>query len=227
MTLSTETTSVSYTGNGSTTSFPVTFPFYEIEVYEVASGGIRTDKTEGSHYTVTGGAGATGSIEMLVAPASGVTLRIRRITARTQLTDYTENDDFPAEAHEKALDRLTMIAQEIGQRSNFNPTFGAYDGSLGTHTALAHYARMGDYVFFRARGIFTSIGTATGYLTCSLPVTAHALGVIGTGRNMTTGALLTLFGVTQNSIGVAKTSDGAFPAVNGDEIHIATDYFAA
>ncbi len=48
----------------------------------------------------------------VTAPASGVTVVIRRNMAQTQSTDYTANDPFPAESHEDALDRLTFIAQQ-------------------------------------------------------------------------------------------------------------------
>ena len=37
---------------------------------------------------------------------------INRVTTQTQETDYVENDAFPAESHEDALDRLTAISQE-------------------------------------------------------------------------------------------------------------------
>jgi hypothetical protein len=41
---------------------------------------------------------------------------IFRDPAVTQGTDYTPNDPFPAESHEQALDRLTMICQRLKQR---------------------------------------------------------------------------------------------------------------
>jgi hypothetical protein len=49
----------------------------------------------------------------VAAPASGVTVLIRRNMALTQSTDYVANDPFPAESHEDALDRLTFIAQQL------------------------------------------------------------------------------------------------------------------
>ena len=45
-------------------------------------------------------------------PASGETVVIQRELALTQGTDYVENDPFPAESHEDALDRLTFITQQ-------------------------------------------------------------------------------------------------------------------
>ena len=49
---------------------------------------------------------------MLAAPATGTRLVIYRDTEVVQETDYTSGDAFPAESHERALDRLTMILQE-------------------------------------------------------------------------------------------------------------------
>ena len=119
MTLAATTTEVSYTGNGSTTAFTVTFAFFgtgtnaELEVIErTIATGAETTKSNGSHYTVTGGSGSTGTVTAASAPADTVQWHIRRKTTQTQGTDYVENDEFPADSHENALDRLTMIAQE-------------------------------------------------------------------------------------------------------------------
>ena len=51
---------------------------------------------------------------MLVAPAVRHQARDLSRHPITQETDYISGDPFPAETHETALDRLTMIAQEIG-----------------------------------------------------------------------------------------------------------------
>lgn len=120
MAVSTTTTTVSYTGDGSTTSFAVNFPFQgtgsnaEIEVVErVIATGAETVKSYTTHYTVSGGSGSTGTVTAVSPPASTVQWHIRRTTTRTQTVDYTANDPFPAETHELALDRLAMSSQEI------------------------------------------------------------------------------------------------------------------
>lgn len=117
MTVSTTITRVTYAGDGSTTSFPVTFPFFDasdIRVIErVVATGQESPKQLGVDYTVAGGAGATGSVTATSAPAGSVEWVIRRQTPRTQLIDYTSNDSFPAESHEKGLDRSAMRDQEM------------------------------------------------------------------------------------------------------------------
>jgi len=118
MTISTTDSRISYNGNGVTTVFSFPYRFLangDLVVLSVNAAGVETTKTLTTDYTVTGaGDDAGGSVTMLVAPASGTRLVIYRDTGITQATDYISGDPFPAETHERALDRLTMIAQEIG-----------------------------------------------------------------------------------------------------------------
>lgn len=118
MTVSTTLRTISYNGDGVTDVFAVTFAFYEIKVTHVDASDVETVWSEGTEYSVTGGAGLTGSITVAggFIPASGEKVRIDRMTTRTQLVDYVDNDEFPAASHEGALDRLTMITQENAER---------------------------------------------------------------------------------------------------------------
>lgn len=116
MTISTTASRISYNGNGVTTVFSFPYRFLNqghLVVMSVDSLGIETVKTITTHYTVSGaGDDAGGSVTMLVAPASGTRLIIYRDTDIVQETDYISGDPFPAETHETALDKLTMIMQE-------------------------------------------------------------------------------------------------------------------
>ena len=116
MTLSTTSIKIIYNGNGTTTNFAVPFVFFgdtEIEVVEkdVATG-LETTKILNADYTLSGGDGTTGAVLATAPPPSGRQWLIRRKTARLQLADYTEGDAFPAQTHERALDRLTALSQE-------------------------------------------------------------------------------------------------------------------
>ena len=118
MTVSSTTTKVSYSGNGSTTAFAYTFKIFDEDDLTVI---LRTDatgteavQTKTSDYTVSGVGDANGgNVTFGTAPASGKTVVIRRSAALTQTTDYTPNDPFPAEEHENALDKLTFLTQQI------------------------------------------------------------------------------------------------------------------
>ena len=116
MTVSSSINRVTYAGNGATTNFAVNFYFLEnshLQVILVAANGLETVQTLTTNYTVTGaGNEAGGSITMLVAPPTGTQLIIVRSVPATQETDYIANDPFPAESHERALDKLTMLAQQ-------------------------------------------------------------------------------------------------------------------
>jgi hypothetical protein len=117
MTISSTTTKVSYAGNGSTTVFAYTFKIFadaDLEVIVRSATGTETTKSLTTHYTVSGaGADGGGNVTFGTAPVSGETVVIRRNLGLTQGTDYVENDPFPADSHENALDRLTMITQGL------------------------------------------------------------------------------------------------------------------
>lgn len=105
-----------YTTNGVTTAFPTTFQFNEAEdlvVTYVDTAGAETTKTLTTHYTVSGGGtpAATGTVTMLVAPATG-SLVIQRVSSQLQDLDLITQGATPADGLEAQLDRTTMIVQE-------------------------------------------------------------------------------------------------------------------
>jgi hypothetical protein len=119
MTVTAATAKISYAGNGSTTPFSTVFRFLAnadlLVTLVVDSTGVETVQVLDTDYTVTGAGDASGTVTMTVAPANGETLVISRNITITQATDYVENDPFPAETHETALDKLTMVAQQIDE----------------------------------------------------------------------------------------------------------------
>ena len=123
MTISSTTTKNSYSGNGSTTTFA--YGFYipvstDIQVYIRATTGTETLKSEGTgstNYAITNvGNASGGNIVFVTAPLNTDTVVLRRNTAKTQATDYVANDPFPAETHESALDKLTIIGQDLQEQ---------------------------------------------------------------------------------------------------------------
>ena len=117
MTVSSTTTKNSYSGDGSNTVFAYTFKVFDEDdltvILRTDATGTETVQTITTNYTVSGvGDAGGGNVTFVTAPASGVTVVIRRAAALTQTTDYTPNDPFPAEEHENALDKLTFFAQQ-------------------------------------------------------------------------------------------------------------------
>ena len=120
MTISTQDSKVNYQGNGQTTVFQIPFPFLEnnqIYVQKKDAEGNLINYTYATDYTVTGaGEENGGSVTLNVAPEQGSTISIYRDVPLTQEVDYRENEIFPAETHEEALDKLTMEVQQIQEQ---------------------------------------------------------------------------------------------------------------
>lgn len=136
MTIASTDSKISYAGNGSTTVFAVPFYFLangDLRVVLVDALGAETEQTYTTHYTLTGAGDPNGgSLTMVTAPASGKTLVILREPEIVQETQYVENDDFPASAHEKALDLLTMICQSLKEQIDRSVKVGITGGNPST-----------------------------------------------------------------------------------------------
>lgn len=122
MSLSTTVARVQYSPGGSTTIFPFGYMFLDnthLVVILTTVAGVDITQVLGVDYTVTGALlPAGGTVTMTTAPASGTKLTIYRQTPLTQLVDYVANDNFPAETHERALDKLTMLAQQLADTAS-------------------------------------------------------------------------------------------------------------
>ena len=121
MTISSVYTPTVYTGNGVTLAFPTVFMFMASEDLLVSLIRVADQFTRilvlGHDYSVSGAGNlAGGTVTMVVAPTAEYELQIERRTEVTQPLDLVANDGAPAEAQERALDRLTMMIQELGQR---------------------------------------------------------------------------------------------------------------
>lgn len=145
MTVSSTTTKAQYSGNGTTTVFAVPFYFLlnsDLLVILRSSAGVETTQVLTTNYTVTGAGNENGgSVTMLVAPPAGTTLTILRNAPATQETDLIPNDRLPAESLETALDKLTMLVQQLDEENNraikFATTDTAPAGTLPTSTVRA------------------------------------------------------------------------------------------
>mgnify|MGYP005800756423 CR=1 FL=1 len=108
-----------YKGNGITTEFPISFPFLDnahIQVVRSLTEGVE-EVVPTSEYTISGaGVESGGTCVFNTAPATGTSIGIVRDVPITQLYAYRELDNFPAESHENALAKLTMICQQLSER---------------------------------------------------------------------------------------------------------------
>lgn len=118
MALQSETSRIQYVGNNSTTTpYAVPFVFFDnghIKAVVTNSSGVDTALALGSGFTLTGvGNNNGGTLRTLSAVPASSKLTIYREVQATQTTSYEEGGDFPAQSHERALDKLTMLAQQL------------------------------------------------------------------------------------------------------------------
>lgn len=135
MTVSTLNNRVSYAGNGVTTEFSFPNRFLadaDLMVLEVNdTTGVETPKTLTTHYTVTGaGDAAGGTVTMLTAPATGMTLVIYRDPALTQPIDLVNGDPLDVDTGiERGFDRSTLQIQRV--RDLIDRTMRLPEGDTG------------------------------------------------------------------------------------------------
>ena len=120
MAVQSDTSRISYAGNNSTTtSYAVPFVFLEnahLKAFARTAAGVESVVTLTNHT----GAGDVngGTVRTSVAIPATSTLTIYRDVPITQTTTYAEGGDFPAASHERALDKLTTITQQLDRRIN-------------------------------------------------------------------------------------------------------------
>lgn len=119
MTVASETDYVTYTGNGSTAAFTFSFEVFstsDIRVVTRTNGGSDNSvQVLNADYTVslTAGGASGGTVTFTTAPASGVTILIRRDRSSIQNTDLKSQGTFSAANIEAALDEAFMAIQEL------------------------------------------------------------------------------------------------------------------
>jgi hypothetical protein len=109
MTISSSINKAQYTANGATTVFAFNFLIPSSQDIQV----FLNDALQSSGFTVSGyGNPAGGSVTFTTAPQNLWIVTILRVMPLTQAVDYVPYDAFPAQTHEGALDKLTMIDQQ-------------------------------------------------------------------------------------------------------------------
>lgn len=115
MTVATDDSSVSYTGNGASTEYPVSFPFIDNEhlVVTLITDGDEEVQVLDTDYTVEGaGEEEGGTVTFASAPDSGVEILIERTAPVTQEISFRDQGSFSPIIHEEALDKAAMIDQQ-------------------------------------------------------------------------------------------------------------------
>jgi len=117
MTVSSVYEPVQYTGNGVTTAFAFPYIFYYdtdiIVTLTLISTGANTLQVNPTDYTITGGDGASGTINFVAAPSALYRVTIERYIPYLQEDNYVEGQAFPAQTIETAFDKGVMRDQQI------------------------------------------------------------------------------------------------------------------
>ena len=112
MTISNTKSQESYTATQGQTVFE-----YPFQILDQTNLRVYQNESLITAYTVNGvGDAEGGTITLLTGATVGDIIRVQRNMPITQEVDYHEGSKFPADVHEGALDKLTMVAQELDLR---------------------------------------------------------------------------------------------------------------
>ena len=196
---------VSYTvAEGVTqTAFTVNFEFFDDADLNFYVDG--TLKTLTTHYTVTGGSGATGTINTtagnsVTGIAGGSTVVITREIALARITDFPSSGAFQVATLNTELDRFTAIAADILDDTTRSIQLADSDASASMTLPLKA-DRVGTVLGFNATTGAVEAGPTIANVNSLSAITANINTVAGISSNVTTVA-----GIASNVTTVAGIS---------------------
>lgn len=125
MTVAALTPTISYVEDGVTTAFAVPFRYdaaTDLIATRTLADGTIAELAYGTAWAATPGAtDAGGTLTLVTPPLAGAKLTIDRATVRSQTAHYETGDRFPAETHERVVDRTVMMVQEVDAAAARSP----------------------------------------------------------------------------------------------------------
>ena len=151
MTINNQQIEITYDWDGVPAELPIPFEIYDpIQV----KWGVVDNGGSPSNVVAMVEKDADGNWVLNVTGGSAAEIKVWRETPITQEVDYNPYDAFPAESHEGALDKLTMIAQELETKKgdmiwvdeNYVSLDGdtMREGNSGIDMAMGKIANLGD-----------------------------------------------------------------------------------
>lgn len=110
MSVSTTSTRATGTGDGSTTVFSFSFACLQASDVKVYKDGVLQST---GYTTSVNSNGVGGTVTFTTAPASGVDILLIRVVDYTQATELPVEGNIPEDTLEDALDKLTMLVQQV------------------------------------------------------------------------------------------------------------------
>ena len=190
---------VSYTVSTSTTSFAVPFEFFDDADLVVVVGG--TTKTLTTHYTVSGGNGATGTVTMTSgnAVSSGTVIIFRDIDFK-RTTDFPTSGAFPIATLNTELDRNIALFDDLQDRIDRSVRLTDSDDAA-TMTIPVKASRLGKILGFHATtGAVEAVGDSSTITIIQNAIGDNTLTLTGT----ITGGTLT----TAGTVNFGSLADG-------------------
>ncbi len=133
MTVSAQTAHIEYIATGSLSTLVYPFQIHAQEELEVRYG--EEVQVADHAYSVTGvGSTTGGSITLLIAPASGSVVSLRRVVAFEQALVLTPNSILPATSLEGRLDQIVKMVQQLEEELSRRPSLIV--GTKGSHRDL-------------------------------------------------------------------------------------------
>ena len=221
---------VSYTvAEGATqTAFTVNFEFFDDADLNFYVDG--TLKTLTTHYTVTGGSGATGTINTtagnsVTGIAGGSTVVITREIALARITDFPSSGAFQVATLNTELDRFTAIAADILDDTTRSIQLADSDATASMTLPLKA-DRVGTVLGFNATTGAVEAGPTIANVNSLSAITANINTVAGISANVTTVAgiasnVTTVAGISGNVSTVAGIASNV-TAVAADATDIGT-----
>ncbi len=127
MTIASDNYRKDYVALAGQTTFPFDFLVMTASDLEVYSNDVL--QVLDTDYTVAEddiGNPAGGNVVFVTPMAGGERVAILRNMPATQTADYTEGGRFAAETHERALDKLTILVQQLNERVDRTPSLPRY-----------------------------------------------------------------------------------------------------
>ncbi len=174
MTLTATTNKVAYAGNGSTTSFAITFIYWDdTDVKVILSNtttGAETVWTSGTQYNLSGGSGATGTLTIDTSPtdytpATGETITIKSNLPDTQSTSLPLGGSLPSTSIEERFDKNVRLSQQLAEELTRAIQFSESSPATSTYITETAAQRANKLLAFDTSGNFTvtqEIGTFIG-----------------------------------------------------------------
>lgn len=238
MSVASTTTSVAYTGDGTTVNFSITFGFDDNDDIQVIKRTISDDTetvlTQGVDFTITGGDPGT-TVHMLAAPSSSYSLYIYRLTAKLQPTDLLTAGASPNDTLEDVFDHICFQMQEIQREvaravklqitkgpSNFDPTFpkglvGLVSAMPTTNASGTAWAATADWVTVAelAADVAAAAASAAAALTSQSAASASATAAASSATAAASSASSASSSATAAAASATAAAASAATAANG------------